>query len=365
MNIAIFSPSQNPYSETFIQAHKNYLKGNVFYFYGGGFNIQLEGIGELANQSYYNFLKLKSKVLGKHYGYAWEQVLLRALKDYKIDIILVEYGNHAFYLKNVLKQLRIPIIVHFHGVDASSQLVIDHCNKYEEIFQLSNKIIAVSKVMLEKLSQLGCPLEKLELNTYGPNSDFFNVNTNFDKQQFIGIGRFVDKKAPYYLILAFREVVKMYPDAKLLLAGKGILLETCFNLVNHLKLKNNVTFLGVITPKEFQNYLGESLAFVQHSITANSGDMEGTPLAVLEASAAGVPVISTKHAGIPDVIIDGKTGLLSDEHDVMQMVENMLFMLGDPEKARQMGELGRLNILNYFSLDRHIGALQKNINDLV
>ncbi|MBF8150980.1 glycosyltransferase [Winogradskyella sp. F6397] len=365
MNIALFSPSKNPYSETFIQAHKNYLKGNMFYFYGSGSDIRLEGVGELEASFYYDLLKVKGKLLGRKYGYAWEQVLLKALKKYKIDVVLVEYGNHAFYLKNVLNKLKIPIVVHFHGVDASSRYIIEYCNNYKTVFSFSSKVIAVSKLMVQNLFDLGCPMEKLVCNPCGPNSDFFNVKAKFSKKQFIGIGRFVDKKAPYYTILAFKEVLIKYPEAILLLAGKGLLLDTCINLVKSLNLEKNVSFLGVITPHEFQNYLSESLAYVQHSITASSGDKEGTPVAVLEASAAGLPVISTKHAGIPDVIIEGETGLLCNEHDVVKMTQNMLFLLDNPKKAILMGEQGRKNISEHFTLDRHISILQKIIDDLV
>lgn len=365
MNVAIFSPSQNPYSETFIQAHKNYLKGNIFYFYGSGSNIQLEGVGTLVTSIKVNQIKFKRKILNKPYNYIKNKIVLDALKEYKIDIILIEYGNHAFQLKEVLELSECPVIVHFHGVDASSKEVIERCDNYKNVFKLANKIIAVSKVMEQSLLDLGCPRDKLVYNVYGPQPEFLKVSPNFSKKQFIGIGRFVDKKAPYYTILAFKEVIDKYPEAKLFLAGIGGLLESCINLVKYLNLEANVFCLGIITPEEYRKYLDESLAFVQHSITANSGDMEGTPLAILEASAAGLPVISTKHAGIPDVIIDNETGLLSNEHDVKTMAANMMFLLNHTGQAKKMGSAGKINISKHFSLERHIDVIQNIINDLM
>src|SRR5690606_12382105 len=157
------------------------------------------------------------------------------------------------------------------------------------------------------------PKEKIVYNPYGPNPDFLTLDLNYSKAQFIGIGRFVEKKAPHLTILAFHEVLKKHPEATLVLAGDGVLLDSCKDLVEALRIKESVFLVGQITPNKFQEYIKESVAFVQHSIKAQDGDMEGTPVSILEASGAGLPIISTFHAGIPDVILNNETGLLSTE----------------------------------------------------
>jgi len=126
-----------------------------------------------------------------------------------------------------------------------------------------------------------------------------------------------------------------------------------------------IPFLGVITPEFYRELLSNSLAFVQHSITADNGDMEGTPVALSEASIAGLPVISTFHAGIPDVIVHGKTGLLSHEHDVEDMANNMLQVLNDKELAKKMGASGKQYMRENFSLDKHIKILQNLLEQAV
>ncbi|NCP06786.1 MAG: hypothetical protein COW44_01240 [Flavobacteriaceae bacterium CG17_big_fil_post_rev_8_21_14_2_50_33_15] len=358
MNIAIFSPNKNPYSETFIQAHKNELKGQVFYYYGSGSHIQLEGHARLMPLFRYKILRTYTKILKRSSSYLWHAQVLYSLKRNKIDTILVEYGTHAHHLKSVLNISGLPITVHFHGYDASINNVIKSCNNYKEVFELSKSIIAVSRVMENTLLELGCPLDKLVYNAYGPKKLFETISPQFSKKQFIAVGRFTNKKAPYYTILAIKEVVKIHPDARLLMAGDGILLNTCKNLVKHYKLTEHVKFLGVITPEVFCNILKESLAFVQHSITAEDGDMEGTPVSVLEASAAGLPVISTYHAGIPDVIIHNETGLLCKEHDVEVMSKHLLLLLNNIEFAKQLGAAGKLRIKSHFNLESHIHVLQ-------
>lgn len=364
MNVAIFTPSQNPYSETFIQAHKMYLVGNISFYFGRR-NIQLEGEDIRFGSRKRRWLQLKKKAGLKNYRSILELEVLQSLKNKKIDVILVEYGTHAHDLLPILKSSSLPFVVHFHGYDASRIKALHHTDNYKKVFREAAAVIAVSIRMQTMLKEMGCPEEKLFYNVYGPQPEFLEVHSNFSKPQLVGLGRFTDKKAPYYTILAFHRVANDFPEAKLVLAGDGALWNTCQNLVRALGLESRVELVGVITQAQYRAYLSESRAFVQHSITATDGDMEGTPLAVLEASAAGLPVIATFHAGIPDVIIDGKTGLLCNEHDVDAMAMNMRKLLNSDELSKKMGEAGKQRIQTSFTLERHIEALQKILAELL
>lgn len=365
MNIAIFSPSQNPYSETFIQAHKNYLKGNIFYYYGGMGRIELEGHDKLVSKAMQGYYRLIRKLKGHPFNYINEQSVLDSLKKQAINVVLVEYGTHAYNLRSLLKASGLPIVVHFHGYDISIYDVIQRCGNYKEVFSLASKLVAVSKPMRKKLIELDFKEENIVLTPCAADPSFEKIQPVFSKKQFVGIGRFTDKKAPYYTILAYNEVAKKHPDTRLILAGDGVLLNTCKNLVKHYDLENKVKFLGVISPEKYQKLLSESLAFVQHSITAENGDMEGTPVAIMEASTAGLPVIATRHAGIPDVIEHGVTGLLCEEHDVSAMANNMLRVLNDVTYAQKLGAAGKQYILENFSMQRHIQNLQDVLEEAI
>lgn len=358
LNTAIFSPIKNAYSETFIQAHKNFLKGNIFYYYGGN-NLKLENHNIRPSYIRRNQLRLQRKILNKTNDFIYQSMVLDSLRKHKIQVILVEYGTHAKWLLPYVKDTNIPMVVHFHGYDASSHKIIHQPGFYDDVFQYASKVIAVSRKMEETLLDLGCPPEKLIYNVYGPHPEFLDVKPHFQKKQLISIGRFTNKKAPYYTLLAFKETVAKHPDAKLIMAGDGELRSMCKNIAKYYGIGSNIEFPGVITPEQYRLYLSEAMAFVQHSITAENGDMEGTPLAVLEASAAGVPVISTFHAGIPDVIIHQETGLLCSEHDVETMAKHMDLILCNSSYAQELGSAGKKNITENFSLDRHIDQLQE------
>lgn len=359
LNIAILSTSQNAYSETFIQAHKNLLAGNIKYYYGSYRYQYLEGEGSILKGAKRYVSKGIAKLRNEPRS-AEKKALIKSWKKNKIDVILAEYGTTAAIYLDAIQTSAIPLVIHFHGYDATAHKTLEHFREeYRQMFNYATYIIAVSSIMHEKLIALGCPKNKLIKNTYGPNDLFLELKPQFLQPQFIAIGRFTDKKAPYYTILAFKNVLKEFPEAKLIMAGDGHLLNSCENLVQYFGIANSVEFIGVITPEEYGTRLEESLAMVQHSITAQSGDMEGTPLAILEASAAGIPVISTFHAGIPDVIINEETGLLVHEHDVDGMSQNMVKVLSDKSYAMEMGSKGRNNIAKNYSMKRHIDKIDE------
>jgi glycosyltransferase involved in cell wall biosynthesis len=101
----------------------------------------------------------------------------------------------------------------------------------------------------------------------------------------------------------------------------------------------------------------QARAFVQHSITTHDGDSEGTPVAILEAGASGLPVVSTRHAGIQDAVIHEKTGLLVAEGDIHAMAEHMTRLAKDPQLAADLGKAGRDWVSSEYSMDKNITRL--------
>ncbi|MEO7522920.1 MAG: glycosyltransferase, partial [Ferruginibacter sp.] len=212
---------------------------------------------------------------------------------------------------------------------------------------------------------LGCPVEKLMVNCYGPDNSFFNIIPEFNNQQFVAVGRFVEKKAPEQTINAFKKVVGEFPDARLVMAGDGFLLGPSKALAESLGLQNNIEFPGALSREAVQQLFTRSIAFIQHSVVAKNGDSEGTPVAILEAQAAGLPVISTFHAGIPEVVANEETGLLVEENDVEGMAKNMLRILKEKDLAKALGNAGRKRIGECFSMEKHLSALEKKIEQII
>tara|TARA_R110002072_G_scaffold117281_14_gene248280 strand:+ start:11446 stop:12528 length:1083 start_codon:yes stop_codon:yes gene_type:complete len=354
MNIAIITNKPYGNSETFIKAQIDHLPFNCFHYWGTAIPFQLK-----PNIKTSFFHKLLSKVKTKKSNS--EDLFIHDLNKHNIQLVLAHYGMMGTLVFNVCQKLNLPLVVHFHGHDAVRKSVVQsYRESYKNMFNYPKlKIISVSHEMTNRLIALGCPKEKILYNTYGPNKLFLSLTPLYSQKQFVFIGRFVEKKAPHLLLLAFKKSLEKHPDIKLIMAGDGPLLDSCISLTKALQIEDEVYFPGHISPERYMSFLANSLAYIQHSIEAEDGDMEGTPVSILEASAAGLPVISTIHAGIPDVIIHQKTGLLSQELDIDAMSQNMNWLIENKNLAIEMGQMGKKHINANFSFQKHINGLEE------
>lgn len=369
-NIALISPNENAYSETFIQAHRNLIKGKIYFLYGGYF------------PGYYQDENGKEKSLRKIGGVEWRKLLpifvynrigeaniesnylSKFLKDNKIDVVLAEYGITGAKVLATCQRLKIPLLVHFHGFDAHSKGSVEvYSADYKKMFAFAQTIFSVSNFMTESLIKMGASSDKIVYNPYGPNKDFLKLSPNYESPYFLAVGRFTNKKAPYFTLLAFKKVVERFPDAKLKFVGDGKILEVCKNIADYLALP--VKFLGIQNSGEVKTLMSNSFCFVQHSIVTEKGDAEGTPVAILEAQAAALPVVSTKHAGINEAVIDGKSGFLVDEKDVDAMADAMIKLYADRQLAEQMGQKGREHVSKNYTMEQHIGKIDTQIEKAI
>jgi glycosyltransferase involved in cell wall biosynthesis len=161
----------------------------------------------------------------------------------------------------------------------------------------------------------------------------------------------IDKKAPHLTIEAFGRVAHRYPGARLAMVGDGPLVDQCRRLIATLGLRDRIQMHGAQNSDFIARLMREASLFVQHSVTAANGDTEGgaPPLAILEAMASGLPVISTWHASIPEGVTDGVTGLLVEERDVDAMASAMGELLDNPDRAATMGAAGRERVVATFT----------------
>jgi len=363
--IAIVTSNHGAYSETFIKAQIDLLPANILlydgllpkYYNDKKLIFSLNKIERVINRISFLFFK--------NIFFTYGKALNRILKNNDVKVILAQYGLSGVEMLAFCKKYKFDLIVHFHGFDASIKEVLEtNRGKYYEMFHFAKKIVVVSIKMEQTIIDLGCPKEKILLNHYGPNDIFFENEPNFSSDVFFSIGRFVDKKAPYLTLIAFYELQKEFSTVKLRMAGTGELLNTCKNMVKAWSIEDKVEFLGVIKPEQTKYEMENALAFVQHSLVADSGDSEGTPVAVLEAQAAALPVISTFHAGIPDVVLSGKTGILVNETDVFGMKEAMKEVFLNRDYAKILGRNGRKRIKQNFTMHMYIERLRNCINEI-
>jgi glycosyltransferase involved in cell wall biosynthesis len=171
----------------------------------------------------------------------------------------------------------------------------------------------------------------------------------------------VDKKAPHLTLLAFSKVAAKIHDARLVMVGDGTLWEACKHLADALGVGDKVEFPGPSSHAEVAATMRHARAFVQHSMRTTYGDAEGTPVAILEAGASGLPVVATRHMGIQDVVIHSETGLLVEEGDIEGMAHWMGRIAEEPLLAGRLGRAARERVASQFSMDRSICNLWRII----
>lgn len=368
--VCIVSPNRDVYSETFIRAHIEQLPIRTRVLYGGSFPMYKDEGTRLLSLPLFALFRSRKflpKLMATIVGRFPEQALKRFLQASKVDVVLAEYGPTGVAIMDACQQANRPLVVHFHGFDAFHYPTLEKFETgYREMFKVAAALVVVSRDMEAQLLKLGAPKEKVFYNPYGVDTALFTGGAPASAAPlFIAVGRFVDKKAPHLTLLAFEKVLKVCPEAQMLMIGDGELWEACKQLVRALGIRDAVQFLGPRPHREVAYMMRKARAFVQHSLVTSYGDSEGTPVAILEAGATGLPVVSTFHGGIKEIVTHGKTGFLVKERDIEAMANYMIELAKKPKLAASLGKQAQEYIRTYFSMEKSIEGLQKILESVL
>jgi glycosyltransferase involved in cell wall biosynthesis len=362
MKLCIAYPNRNNYSETFIHNHLTHLKPEITL--SGGWRPYLTKENEsIITIPAGELIRIGIKrIFSGLYPYFYTYFLTKYLQKEKPDVLLAEYGIVGVAVMEACQKTNTRLVVHFHGFDASHRPTIEQYRKqYKRLFEIADTIVVVSNDMAAQLIAMGAPESKVINNPYGVETQkFYGAKPQEAEEIVLAVGRFTGKKAPHLTLKAFDKVLEKHPDAQLVMIGGGELLASSQKLVEELKMKHAVQILGIKSPAEVAEWQRKARVFVQHSIVnPENGDSEGTPNTVLEASAAGLPIVSTRHAGIKEAVTHGETGYLVDEGDYLQMAVRLCELLEKPALAQTMGEKARLKMKNEYEMETRIRKLKE------
>lgn len=263
------------------------------------------------------------------------------------DIIHCHFGPYGL---EALKFLEIgaiqgSLITTFYGFDASLYPKKFGQHIYDKLFQTGKIFIGISRFIVNQLLSLGCPMNKIVKLPIGINLSKYRFQTrilkNNETVKILTVARLVEKKGIEYSIRAFSKALEKYPNLQYKIIGDGYLRESLENLILELELSGKVQLLGWMTQEEILKFYADSHIFILASVTASNGDREGQGLVLQEAQATGLPVISTVHNGIPDGILDGRSGFLVPEKNVNAMAGKLCYLIENPEIWKTMGLAGR------------------------
>ncbi len=293
------------------------------------------------------------------------------VNEFKPDLVHCQFGYEALKFLDNCKKNDIPVIINFRGYDASYKLQNKkYVERMKKILSKENIYsIFVCKALKENLINKGFVFKNKPNIIYtGVDLSKFNIESisdtkeRSDKTQFkiIQTGAFNEKKGHFISIRAFNKFLIKNPSANshLSFIGDGTNLNAAKKLVNEFGIGNKVSFLGYQNHDYIIKSLNKSDAFIHHSITAENGDKEGIPNAIIEAMAIKLPILASIHSGIPEAVEHGVNGLLCKENDI----DTLALQLEQITTFKKL-DVNREKVKNKFSLEFHIKRILEVYED--
>ena len=273
------------------------------------------------------------------------------LRSKNVGVILGEFLDASLRFLPIARELGIAFYGHAHGYDISKNLRNTFWRREYLKYNNSDGVIVMSHAAKRSLMEIGIREDKVFVIPYGVVvPEHFLPRRVISTVRVLAAGRMVAKKAPLKLLEAFRIAQGQAADLHLDYLGGGPLLEVALEYAKDHGLAQAVTFHGARAHGEVLGAMDRADVFIQHSIRdPATGDEEGLPLGILEAMAHGLPIISTRHAGIPEAVEEGKTGFLVDEGDVWGMAKSLMALAADNELRLQMGKQAWMLARSHFS----------------
>lgn len=257
------------------------------------------------------------------------------------DVLHAHFGPVGNSFRFAVRLWRAPLLVSFHGYDFSTVPQASGPGVYAKLFRDMRAATVNSDYMRAGLIGLGCPAEKLHKVSYGIETERFQTPPRMrqagEPVRVLTVGRLVEKKGLEYSLRAVAAVRRQHPEVRYEIIGEGPQRPALGKLVQELGLSEVVTLHGARNAEFIREKLAAAHIFVLASVTASDGDLEGTPVSLLEAQAAALPVLATRHSGIPEIVMDGQTGFLVEEKAVEPLAERLQFLVEHPDACGQMG----------------------------
>ena len=321
--------------------------------------IPLDGkINVWSKINYKVFKRISSKA---------QKTLMSLIRNYSPNVIHLHYGTDAGLYLPFLHKLNIPTFVSFYGYDCSGfsnrffGLGRWYLNAY--VFKYASHVFAMSEDMKKDLVSLGCLEKKIVVHYYGTDVHHFYTRRKHQTKEivrFLIISGFTPQKGHKYLIKAFSEAFKENNNIRLSIVGAGPLEAEIQNQVRKLNLDSVVDLPGAVVYGSDMHlaYFKNHDVFVHPSITDVNGDKEGIPGAIVEAMAAGLPIITTLHAGIPYIIEDEKDGLLVPEENLTLLKKGILRLAKDAELRQFLSDNAQRRALSELDLMKNEKKLE-------
>lgn len=286
-------------------------------------------------------------------------------KRLRPSLIHAHFGIDAALALPLARSLQIPMIVTYHGFDATMR--DDSRRSFRQRLYLRRRkelqrevplVLAVSDFVRKSVLAQGFEADKVRVHYTGVDTDFFLPSPGMVREPIVlFVGRLVENKGCDYLIRAMAEVHSEVPDSELVVIGDGPLRHQLEAQARQTSIRHK--FLGTQTPSSVREWMNRSKVLCVPSVTISSGASEGFGMVFAEAQAMGLPVVSSFSGGIPEAVAHGETGFLAQERASDELAMYILKLLRDDDTWREFSIAGRRRVEERFDLRRQTALLEE------
>ncbi len=277
------------------------------------------------------------------------------------DVLHAHFGPVANSFRFARALWNAPLVVTFHGYDFSTLPRREGIGLYRRLFDVVDRVTVNSEHTRGEIRKLGCPNEKIRKLPVGLDPAEFPFKPRVwsvgEPVRVLTVGRLVEKKGLEFSIRAVARVQEKHPDLHYDIIGDGPLRAGLAGLIGQLGRSGKIALHGARDVEFVRQKMAEAHVFVLASVTAADGDQEGQGLVLQEAQASGLPVLATRHAGLPEGIQEGRSGLLVPERDVDALAAGLEFLLSRSGDWPEMGRSGRALVEDHYDIRKLNRAL--------
>ncbi|EWH04607.1 colanic acid biosynthesis glycosyltransferase WcaL [Pseudoalteromonas lipolytica SCSIO 04301] len=282
-------------------------------------------------------------------------IVTRATSTLDSDVFIAHFGT-AGVVANKMRELGLlkgKLVTVFHGADISVKAILDVFKQdYQMLFKNGELMLPISDLWKNRLIEQGCAPEKIIVNRMGINNEQFKcrelatpISTPL---KIISVARFIEKKGLSDALDAMHHLKQRGVDFEYKIVGDGDLKEQLVSQIDSLGLSECVKLLGFQPQEKIAALLNEADVFLLPSVVAKNGDMEGIPVALMEAMAMGLITVSTYHSGIPELITHNESGLLAQEHSPAQLTDSIESLVNGQVDIVKMRAAAKAKVEEHF-----------------
>lgn len=284
-------------------------------------------------------------------------LMIPFLRKKPFDIIHCQFGpiGAAILTLQDIGAIKGKLVTSFRGYDATTFLR-KHPGAFQDLFRKGDLFLPVSDFLRQRLVEKGCDTQKILVHRSGIDLSKFKYlarqrNLN-EPTKVLTVARLVEKKGIAYAIQTISRVVSSGRRVIYTVVGDGDLRDDLERLVQDLDIKEAVQLVGWRSHGEVIRFLESAHLLMAPSVTAADGDQEGIPNVIKEAMAMGIPVLATRHSGIPELVEEGLSGFLVPERDTDALTDRLIHLIDHPEIWPEMGKAGRDYVKKHYDIHR-------------